>query len=130
YKALTESPLFEGMEFSDDPEQLKEWIPLMMKERVATDSMAATKIDNGTDVNFGALTNKLFNHLEEQDVAVNYNHTVLDLTRTQDGACEVKVRNHRDDAIEYHTAKHVFIGAGGGALPLLQKTNIPESKHV
>src|SRR5699024_10327202 len=39
-------------------------------------------------------------------------------------------RNHRDDAIEYHTAKHVFIGAGGGALPLLQKTNIPESKHV
>src|SRR5699024_8633324 len=84
----------------------------------------------GTDVNFGALSEKLFKNLAEQNVDLNYNHTVLDLQRIREGAWEVKVQNNRDKAIEYHTAKHVFIGAGGCALPLLQKTGIRESKQL
>ena len=32
--------------------------------------------------------------------------------------------------MEYHTAKFVFLGAGGGSLELLQKTGIPEGKHI
>src|SRR5699024_6978786 len=79
---------------------------------------------------FGVLTRKLLNHLENQNVNIRYNHTVEDLQRTDDGAWEVKVRNFEDNTLEYHTAKFVFIGAGGGALPLLQKTGIPESEHV
>ena len=31
---------------------------------------------------------------------------------------------------EEHTASFAFIGAGGNTLPLLQKTGIPESKHL
>src|SRR5699024_5890741 len=105
-------------------------LPLMRKDRIQTEPLAATEVATGTDVNFGALSEKLFKNLAEQNVDSNYNHTVLDLQRIREGAWEVKVQNNRDKAIEYHTAKHVFIGAGGGALPLLQKTGIPESKQL
>lgn len=130
FNALSESPLFKEMEYTEDPDTLKEWIPLMMKERQLTEEVAATKVDDGTDVNFGALTEKLLDNLRKQDVSINFQHDVEDLKRLANGAWEVKVTNNRDGAIEYHTAKHVFIGAGGGALPLLQKTNIPQSKQV
>ncbi len=62
FEALSGNPLFKGMEFSDDPEKLKEWIPLIMENRADNQPTAATKIDDGTDVNFGALTRKLMDH--------------------------------------------------------------------
>jgi malate dehydrogenase (quinone) len=130
YKAMSNNPLFDGMEFSDDPETLKSWMPLIMENRTSREPIAATKIDTGTDVNFGALTRKMFDHLEETDVEVNYRHSVEDIKRTEDGAWEVRVIDHENHAIEYHTAKFVFIGGGGGSLHLLQKTGIPESKHI
>ncbi|TMN22218.1 malate:quinone oxidoreductase [Lentibacillus cibarius] len=130
FKALSDNPLFKGMEFSDDPEKLKEWIPLIMEERSVHQPIAATKMDTGTDVNFGALTGKLLDYLEEKNVHIKYSHTVDDIKRTDDGTWEVDVRNFERGTLETHTANFVFIGAGGGALPLLQKTGIPESKHV
>jgi malate dehydrogenase (quinone) len=129
-EALSASPLFEGMEFSDDPEKLKEWIPLIMDGRESDDPIAATKIDSGTDVNFGALTRKLFDHLNDKGVEINYNHSVEDIKRKSDGSWEVKVHDIDGIKMEYHTAKFVFIGGGGGSLPLLQKTGIPESKQI
>ncbi|WP_426354347.1 malate:quinone oxidoreductase [Exiguobacterium sp. R-39] len=128
-EALSANPLFKGMEFSEDPEQLKQWIPLIMEGRTSPEPIAATKIDSGTDVNFGALTRILFDHLKQLDVEINYGHGVEDLKRV-DGGWEVKVKNERDNRIEHHTAKFVFIGGGGGSLPLLQKTGIPESKQI
>ncbi|MGD8192824.1 malate:quinone oxidoreductase [Brevibacillus ginsengisoli] len=130
FEALSNNPLFQGMEFSDDPAKLMEWIPLIMKDRTSNEPIAATKIDSGTDVNFGALTRKLFNHLKSKNVDINYNHKVEDITRTNDGAWELKVRNEDSGTVERHTANFVFIGGGGGSLPLLQKTGIPESKHI
>ena len=130
YEALKDNPLFEGMEFSDDTEKLKEWIPLMMNNRPADDVIAATKIDTGTDVNFGALTRMLLQNLENQDVEVNYNHSVDNIKRTSDGGWELKVKDLNSGIVEQHKAKFVFIGAGGGSLHILQKTGIPESKHV
>lgn len=130
YEALVENPLFDDMEFTDEMEELREWLPLMMKNRIQTEPLAATRVDTGTDMNFGTLSEKLFQNLAKQNVHLHYKHTVLDLKRTQEGAWEVKVQNNQDETIEYHTAKHVFIGAGGGALPLLQKTGIPESKQL
>ncbi|WP_153730973.1 malate:quinone oxidoreductase [Sporosarcina obsidiansis] len=130
FEAMTANPLFEGMEFSDDPEKLKEWIPLIMKDRPMNESIAATKIDSGTDVNFGALTRMLIDHMKKVDVEINYGHQVEDIKRTSDGEWELKIKNNQDGKIEYHKAKFVFIGGGGGSLPLLQKTGIPESKHI
>ncbi|MGD6849463.1 malate:quinone oxidoreductase [Rossellomorea aquimaris] len=129
-EALSSNPLFQGMEFSDDPEKLKEWIPLIMEGRTSNEPIAATKIDSGTDVNFGALTRMMFDHLTRQNVEINYKHSVKDIKRSSDGSWEVKVHNIDSGIIEHHTAKFVFIGGGGGSLPLLQKTGIPESKHI
>lgn len=130
FEAMTQNPLFEGMEFSDDPAQLKEWIPLIMENRTANEAIAATKIDTGTDVNFGALTRMLFDHLKTKNVKVNYKSSVENLNRTQDGKWEVKVKNLAEGKIENHTAKFVFVGGGGGSLHLLQKSGIPEGKHI
>lgn len=130
FEALSTNPLFQGMEYSDDPEKLKEWIPLIMEGRTSNEPIAATKIDSGTDVNFGALTRMMFDHLKSKGVEVNYKTSVEGLKRTADGSWELKVHDIERGKIEYHTAKFVFIGGGGGSLPLLQKTGIPESKHI
>jgi malate dehydrogenase (quinone) len=130
FEALSKNPLFKGMEFSEDPEKLLEWIPLMMENRTPNEPIAATKIDSGTDVNFGALTRMLFDHLDRKFVDVHYNHSVNDLSRTSDGLWEVNVRNLDSGKVERHTAKFVFIGGGGGSLHLLQKSGIPEGKNI
>ncbi|MHA6531655.1 malate dehydrogenase (quinone) [Paenibacillus sp. BAC0078] len=129
FEALSKNPLFQGMEFSDDPGQLEEWIPLMMKNRTLTQPIAATKIESGTDVNFGALTRILFDHLKSNNVDIKFNHQVEDLKRTKDGSWELQVRNG-SGAAERHTAKFVFIGGGGGSLHLLQKSGIPEGRGI
>ncbi|KAB7707595.1 malate:quinone oxidoreductase [Bacillus aerolatus] len=130
FEALSKNPLFKGMEFSDDPAKLMEWIPLIMQDRPADEAIAATKIDTGTDVNFGALTCMLFDHLKTQNVDINYKHSVESIKRTKDGLWEVKVHDIDGCKAEYHTAKFVFLGAGGGSLELLQKSGIPEGKHI
>jgi malate dehydrogenase (quinone) len=130
FDALTKNPLFQGMEFSEDPEKLMDWIPLIMEGRKWNEPIAATKIDTGTDVNFGALTRMLFNHLENQNVDIKYNHSVTDLKRTSDGMWELKVQNQFSGHVKRHTAKFVFIGGGGGSLHLLQKSGIPEGKNI
>ncbi len=130
FEALSNNPLFQGMEFSDDLEKLIEWIPLIMQGRTSNEPIAATKIDSGTDVNFGALTRMLFDHLESKNVDINYKHSVNDMKRTSDGLWELKVRNLESGIVEHHTAKFVFIGGGGGSLHLMQKSGIPEGKHI
>ena len=130
FEALAGHPLFQGMEYSDDPAKLKEWIPLMMQDRTSDEPIAATRIESGTDVNFGALTRMLFDYLKKQGVTLRFEHQVDDLKRTRDGLWELKVRNMKDGAVERHQAKFVFIGAGGGSLHLLQKSGIPEGKRI
>ncbi|MDQ0090925.1 malate dehydrogenase (quinone) [Paenibacillus anaericanus] len=130
FEALSNNPLFQGMELSDDPRKLMEWIPLIMNGRTTKEPIAATKIDSGTDVNFGALTRMLFDHLKSKNVDINYKHQVNDIKRTSDGSWELKVRNEYTGTVQRHTAKFVFIGGGGGSLHLLQKSRIPEGKKT
>jgi malate dehydrogenase (quinone) len=129
YELMKKNPLFSDVEFTEDPATLAEWMPLIMNDRILGEEIAATKINSGTDVNFGALTRKLFGHLEETGANVAYGHEVEDLKRKRKG-WEVRVKNLETGKTEKHHAKFVFIGAGGGSLHLLQKTGIPESKHV
>jgi malate dehydrogenase (quinone) len=131
FDALSKHPLFQGITFSDDPKKIKEWLPLIMEGRTTNEPIAATRIDSGTDVNFGALTRKLFTHLKSiGNVVINYEHHVEDIKRTSNGSWAVKVRELSSGTCATHTAKFVFIGSGGGSLPLLQKTGIPESNHI
>lgn len=129
YEVMSNNPLFQGMEFSDDPKKLMEWIPLIMEDRTPNEPLAATKIDSGTDVNFGALTRMLFDHLKNKNVDIHYKHSVDDIKRASDGSWKLKVRNDTGK-VERHTAKFVFIGGGGGSLPLLQKSGISEGKYI
>src|SRR5699024_11691973 len=97
-----------------------EWRPLSMEGRNNDKQIAATKIDGGRDVNFGVLTRKLLDDLENEDAGIHYNSTVEDVERLKDGRWRVKVRNYAKNTLEYHPAKSVCIGAGGVALQLLQ----------
>lgn len=130
FEAMSNNPLFQGMEFSDDPKKLMEWIPLIMEDRTSDEPIAATKIDSGTDVNFGALTRMLFEHLETKNVDIKYKHSVESIKRNGDGSWELSVHDIDGCKMTYHTANFVFLGAGGGSLELLQKTGIPEGKHI
>lgn len=131
YEAMKAFPMFEDIEFTEDIEVMKKWIPLMMKGRENPGIMAASKIDEGTDVNFGELTRKMAKNIEKHDNAtVKYNHEVLDFEQLDNGQWEVTVKNRETGHTFKQTADYVFIGAGGGAIPLLQKTGIPESKHL
>ncbi|MNO20441.1 putative malate:quinone oxidoreductase 1 [compost metagenome] len=130
FEALSDNPLFQGMEYSDDPDRLMEWIPLMMKDRTLNTPIAATRSVSGTDVNFGALTRILFDHLKSKNVDIQFNQNVDDIKRAGEGLWELKVRDVDSGSVERHTAKFVFIGGGGGSLHLLQQSGIPEGKGV
>lgn len=129
FTSLQGSPLFEGMEYSEDHQELAEWIPLVMKERNKTEMVAGTRMNIGTDVNFGALSRGLFKKLKEMPGVTLYTqHEVRKLKQEDGGTWKVKVKNRETGEKRKARAKFVFIGAGGGALPLLLKSGIPESK--
>ncbi len=131
YHVMKESPMFDNIEFTEDIEEMRKWIPLMMQGHSPSDIMAASKINEGTDVNFGELTRKMAQNIEQHPNAdVQYNHEVIDFNQRQDGKWEVKVRQLNSGSVQTEIADYVFIGAGGGAIPLLQKTGIPESKNL
>jgi malate dehydrogenase (quinone) len=128
YTQMQKSSLFKGMVYSEDREQLAKWMPLVMKGRDPEEKVAATRMTLGTDVNFGALTRMMFRDLEKKDnVTMNFNHDVKKL-KQRDGLWEVKVKDLATGAKRTIKAKFVFIGAGGGSLPLLEKSGIPEGK--
>ena len=126
HEALAGHPLFAGMEFSDDAATIRSWAPLLIPGRATAQPIAATRIDAGTDVDFGALTHQLFAYLATRDVAVNTEHTVKSLRQQDDGTWKLKVRHEIGGTNVSMTARFVFVGAGGGALGLLQKSGIPE----
>lgn len=130
YAALEANPLFAGMEYTEDTEVLKQWVPLMMEGRIGTDPIAATRMKYGTDVNFGSLTNILIDNLQKKGVEVRYQTTVKDVKRNSDGKWDIKVHDAKKHRTEIITARFVFLGAGGGSLPLLQKSGIAESKGI
>jgi malate dehydrogenase (quinone) len=119
---------YHGMEYSDDWVQIADWAPLLMEGRSKDEPVAATRIVTGTDVDYGALTHHLVRYLGTQpSFAVHFQHRVGDIAREPDGRWRVKVQDIATGELREVTAKFIFIGAGGGALPLLQKSGIPEA---
>lgn len=126
YEALKDLPLFEGIEYSEDPAVIAGWTPLLMKKRNPRQRLAATRIVSGTDVDFGALTRFYFDNLKNEGVPVLTNREVSSLKRQKDGLWKLKVKHIVGYTPTTVRARFVFVGAGGGALPLLQKSGIPE----
>ena len=129
YEALSQHHFFEEMEYTEDPEKIKAWAPLLLERRDPDEKIAATKMDCGTDVNFGALTRQLLNALDqEENASFITSHEVRDLKQLDNGKWLVKVRDNFDGKVSEIKTKFIFIGAGGAALPLLQKSGIKEGK--
>ncbi|MGF2950287.1 malate:quinone oxidoreductase [Microbacterium alcoholitolerans] len=128
YEVLKQQPLFEGIEYSEDSRVINKWAPLLMQKRRKGEPFAATRVPSGTDVDFGALTHQLFDHLADSGVQVYTDHEVRGLKRQSDGTWLVKHRRTIGRTPGQVKARFVFVGAGGWALKLLQRSGIPEIK--
>ncbi|MDX5418066.1 MAG: malate:quinone oxidoreductase [Hymenobacteraceae bacterium] len=129
YDALTSCHLFEGMEYSEDVEELESWMPLVIKGRDLLEKVAATRMDLGTDVNFGTLTRCMFEQLSNMEgVSLHFGYEVRKLKQMPDNRWRIKVRSMANGDKYKVWGNFVFIGAGGGSLPLLLKSGIPEGK--
>ena len=129
FEALHSNPLFKQMVFSTDFMQLKEWMPLVMEGRNESEKVAATSMAIGTDVNFGELTRNIFSYLTKLDgVTMYFNHEVQKLRQREDKSWRIKITDLATGQKRKAYTKFVFIGAGGGSLPLLEKANVPEGK--
>ncbi|MCU1735421.1 MULTISPECIES: malate dehydrogenase (quinone) [unclassified Pseudomonas] len=129
YEALQASPLFRPMQYSEDPEQIKKWVPLMMDGRDPQQKLAVTWTHIGTDVNFGEITRQYVAYLQTRpNFSLKLSSEVEDITRNDDGSWRVEYKNLKDGSKSTTDAKFLFIGAGGAALPLLQKSGIAEAK--
>ncbi|HEU5089921.1 MAG TPA: malate:quinone oxidoreductase, partial [Roseiflexaceae bacterium] len=129
YEALQSSPLFQGMQYSTDPQQIAMWAPLIMNGRTAGEPVAATRMGIGTDVNFGTLTRSMCAFLATQPgVRLHFNYDVFDLYQDAERHWRVNLNERTTNTESEVRAGFVFIGAGGGSLPLLLKSDIPEGK--
>ena len=129
YDAFKPQKLFEKMEFSTDRNQIAEWAPLTMAGRNESQPVAANYSAEGTDVDFGNLTRQMIKYLTECGVRVEYNRHVENITREADGAWTLKTVHTQDNSLPLtFRSRFVFLGAGGGALTLLQKSKIPEGR--
>lgn len=126
-EALKSQPLFKGFEFTTDHKKIAAWAPLLIQGRAASDSIAATRIESGTDVDFGAITEQLFDFLAANKAKVQTNSEIVSIRRIDEG-WHLVVKDTQTGAKRYVISKFVFVGAGGWALKLLQKSGIPEAK--
>ncbi|MBY4895868.1 malate dehydrogenase (quinone) [Cupriavidus sp. AU9028] len=131
HAALQASPLFRGMKYSEDYNEIKQWAPLMMEGRDPAQKVAATWSPLGTDVNFGEITRQFVGHLQKQPgFTLALSSEVRDIKRNADGSWRVSYANTKNGGPAQDVdAKFLFIGAGGGALHLLQKSGIPEAQE-
>ncbi|RJX32040.1 MAG: malate dehydrogenase (quinone) [Oxalobacter sp.] len=128
YEALTRHHAFAEMVFAEDHATLAKWMPLMMQGRRSDERLAATYAAGGTDVDFGNLTTQLLTYLGKLDgTTIAYNQKVTGLQRKDNGWL-VTIKNRLTSESRQVQSRFVFLGAGGGALPLLQMSGIPEGK--
>jgi len=130
YELLSAQHQFADMEFSDDPAVISQWLPLVMNNRKPDEKVAATRVRYGSDVNFGQIARSMTEYLVQQEgFELRLNTHVDDLTQLEDGTWDVEMNDHnigQGGAEKIINTKFVFLGVGGGALPLLQKSDIPE----
>ena len=129
YQELTKYALFEDMLYSENFEEIQKWIPLMMENRDTSEKVAVTKMAIGTDVNFGAITRNMIAYLKTLDnVTVHLGQEIKDIDFQVNKTWKIKIKDLQSEKEYITTSDFVFIGAGGGALKLLEKSDIPEGR--
>ncbi len=129
YQTMKSHFMFDTIQFTKDKQNMSKWFPLIMKSRSDDEALAASRIDRGTEVNYGQLTETLFEVLETQfNTPVHCNVEVTDVDPNPDIDWTVEAKDLNTNTVYNLEAKHVFIGAGGGSLLLLQKVEIEEKE--
>lgn len=127
FETLRDQPLFRGLVYTEDRAQIARWAPLMMAGRGAAEPVAMTRAEFGTDVDFGCLTRKLVRSLESQDgFSLRTGCRATGIRRMADGRWKVQLSSAQGKQVV--AARFVFLGAGGGALPLLQASGVAEGR--
>lgn len=128
HATMVQNPLYAGMEYSEDWQELAEWMPLVMAGRENDGTpVAATRMQMGTEVNYGAQTRQMIESLAQGDnFTLGLNSEVRGFERNDDDTWQVRIADLTSGDEFTIDARFVFIGAGGAALPLLQETGIPE----
>ena len=128
HAAMSAHHCFRGMDYSEDAAQIAQWTPLVMKGRDPKETIAATRIISGADVSYGSLTSNLLGYLKSLNgFKASFLDQVTHLEHEADGRWCLTIKNHQTGNVRYVRSKFVFLGAGGAALTLLQKSGIPES---
>ena len=130
YAAMVKNPMFYGMKFSENPAEIKLWAPLVMNGRDAAQKVAATRMDVGSDVNYGSITTQLVDHLKKQsNFKLQTSTEVTGISQNDDKTWTVAFKNLTTGKTDHVKTRFVFIGAGGAAVKLLQMTGLPEAKQ-
>ena len=124
HAAMIKHHFFRGMELTNDPAVIHDWAPLVMEGR-APGSVAAT-VGAGTEVDYGLLARRLCCWLTRQeDCGIAAGWKVTGLARGS-GKWRVEVQCNATSEKRRLETRFVFVGAGGGSLPLLQSTGLAE----
>jgi malate dehydrogenase (quinone) len=124
HAAMTDHPFFRGMQLTTDATVIENWAPLVMEGR-ARGPVAAT-VGDGTEVNFGLLARRLCGWLAQQEHCGVATGSKVTRLRRGDGQWQIESRCIATGEVREQRAKFVFVGAGGGSLPLLQSTGLSE----
>lgn len=130
YAAMIQNPLFAGMKLSEDKAEIQQWAPLVMDGRDPQQKVAATRMDVGSDVNYGAITKQLINNLEKSpNFKLRTSTEVTGISKNDDNTWSVVFKDVKSGEVNHVKTRFVFIGAGGAAIKLLQMTGLPEAQQ-
>ncbi len=125
FEEMTQHHFFEHMQYSEDHDEIKSWIPYTMENRPVSEKMAATMIETGTDVNFEAITEQMAAYLEQQEgVEFHYNTHVTRVHKNP--TKQWLVETQKGDQKMRFKGDTLFVAAGGGAFPLLKLSHLPD----
>lgn len=124
YEQMRPEPVFTHLEHTEDPAVIEQWAPLLMRGRTDDKRVAASRARGGTDIDFGEMTRQLADHLARRRADVRYRHRVTSLRRERAG-WRLQITDSATSKRANVQARHVFVGAGGGTLPLLQSAKLP-----
>lgn len=129
HERMSAHHLFRAMEYTESPRELEEWMPLVVQGRDPMQRVAATRIRHGSDVDFGSLTRNMVEYLQSQpNFELMLSSPVHYIDQRDNGRWKVRVKNQHTGEQTKLESGFVFLGAGGGALPLLQKSGIDEAR--
>lgn len=129
HERMSAHHLFRGMEYTESPRELEDWMPLIIQGRDPMQRVAATRIRHGSDVDFGSLTRNMVEYLQSQpNFELMLGSPVHYIDQRDNGRWKVRVKNQHTGEQTKLESEFVFLGAGGGALPLLQKSGISEAR--